>query len=88
VSATRAAFARFLAFRIWVDAARDARLARGLERDGEAMRSQWEAWMCEEDAYVANEHPEHRADLIVAGDSRMHHDREHELVVRAAHGDD
>jgi len=82
VSATRRAFARFLAYRIWVDAARDVRLARGLQRDGEAMRGQWEAWMRDEDAYVAEEHPERSADLVIAGDPHVDHDPEREIVVR------
>jgi uridine kinase len=83
VSATRRALARFLAYRIWADAARDVRLARGLQRDGEAMRGQWEAWMRDEDAYVAKEHPERSADLVTAGDPHVHHDPEREIVVRS-----
>jgi uridine kinase len=83
VSATRKAFARFLAYRIWIDAARDVRLARGIERDGEAMRSQWEAWMRDEDAYVAREHPKRSADLVIAGDPHIDHDPEREIVVRS-----
>ncbi|MDQ6854997.1 MAG: hypothetical protein M3046_15130 [Actinomycetota bacterium] len=83
VSATRRAFARFLAYRIWVDAARAVRLARGLQRDGEAMRGQWEAWMRNEDAYVVAEHPERSADLVIAGDPHIDHDPELEVVVRS-----
>ncbi len=82
VSATRKAFAPFLAYRIWVDADRSVRLARGVERDGEAMRGQWDEWMRDEDAYVAREHPEQSADLRVAGDPHIHHDPEREVVVR------
>ena len=39
---------------IWVDTSRDVRLARGLERDGEAARPRWiDEWMPAEDAYVS-----------------------------------
>jgi len=71
VSASRVAFRPFLAFAIWVETPRELRLARGLERDGEAMRGQWEAWMAEEDAYVERERPHERADAVVRGDREL-----------------
>ncbi len=56
------------ALRIWVDAPRDVRLARALERDGAAMLPRWlDEWMPSEEAYVAEEDPQARADLIVSG---------------------
>lgn len=67
VSASREAFQPYLAFSVWVDTPRQERLKRGLERDGQAARSQWLAWMAAEDAYVAREHPACRADLVVSG---------------------
>jgi uridine kinase len=54
--------------RIWVDAPRELRLARGVARDGEEARSTWEdVWMPMEDRYVARDEPVAAADLIVDG---------------------
>jgi uridine kinase len=56
--------------RVWVEAPRDVRLARGIERDGEEARRTWEdVWMPMEDAYVARDDPVAAADLIVDGSS-------------------
>jgi uridine kinase len=53
---------------VWVEAPYELRLKRGVERDGEEMRSTWtERWMPEEDAYVEREHPDQRADFVVDG---------------------
>ena len=68
VTSTRAAFRPFLAYSIWVETPRELRLARGLERDGESMRAQWEAWMALEDRYIEEERPAERADLVLPGD--------------------
>ena len=67
VSASREAFRPFLTYSIWVEAPREVRLARGLERDGDDARRQWEEWMTEEDRYVARERPRERADRVVQG---------------------
>lgn len=40
---------------------------RLLERDGEAMREQWLAWMAEEDNDIAHENPAERVDAVVPG---------------------
>ena len=65
VSASREAFHPFLTYSIWVEAPADVRLRRGLERDGEGARAQWEKWMAQEDRYVERERPRERADLVV-----------------------
>lgn len=52
---------------VWVSAPADLRLRRGLERDGAALRSRWEAWMREEDALFAREQVQERADVCVDG---------------------
>lgn len=53
---------------IWVDAPREVRLARALERDGEAMLRRWlDDWMPSEQAYAAREQPLERIDLVVNG---------------------
>jgi|SRR5579884_106500 len=67
VTASRKVFRPYLTFVVWVEAPREVRLRRGLERDGEGARAQWEAWMAAEDDYVARERPAERADLIVRG---------------------
>lgn len=52
---------------VWVEAPRDLRLARGLERDGEALREEWLAWMADEEALHAREQTRARADVLVDG---------------------
>lgn len=68
VSAFRQAFRPFLTYSIWIETPREVRLRRGLERDGEDARAQWEKWMAEEAAYVVREKPRDNADLILPGD--------------------
>jgi uridine kinase len=68
VSATRVELGHAWDLTVWVKTPRSVRLARGIERDGEAMQARWtDVWMPEEDAYIAAQHPEQRADLIVSG---------------------
>lgn len=71
VASSREAFRPYLAYAIWVETGREARLRRGLERDGRGMRAQWEAWMAEEDRYVADERPHEHADLVLRGDREL-----------------
>jgi hypothetical protein len=52
VSSSRAAFRPYLALSIWMETPRHERLRRGLERDEEAARTQWEEWMAREDEYI------------------------------------
>jgi uridine kinase len=68
VSASREAFRPYLAFAVWIETPRELRLQRGLERDGEAARPNWERWMAAEDAYVERERPSEHADIVVRGD--------------------
>jgi uridine kinase len=68
VSSTRRELGAPWACQIWVDAPREIRLERALERDGEAMLAHWtDVWMPSEEAYIAREHPEERVDLVVLG---------------------
>ena len=54
--------------RIWVEAPRELRLARGVARDGEQARKTWEEkWLPSEDRYVERDDPISAADLIVDG---------------------
>ena len=54
--------------RIWVDAPRELRLARGIARDGEGARRVWEEqWMPGEDRYVERDDPVSAAHMVVDG---------------------
>ena len=48
---------------VWVEADDELRLARGLARDGEAMRPAWEQFMLDEAAYFAEHAVREHADL-------------------------
>ncbi|MBO9578040.1 MAG: uridine kinase [Microbacteriaceae bacterium] len=65
VSVTRAALADRLAVRVWVEAPGDVRLARGLERDGEAQRAHWLHWQAMEQAFFAADGTRGRADVLI-----------------------
>ena len=49
--------------RVWVEAPEPVRLARGLERDGSAMRDHWLRWMTDEATHFAAEGTKERADM-------------------------
>lgn len=52
--------------RVWVDADREDRLARALDRDGEAVLERWLTdWMPSEERYAAAQRPRDRADFEV-----------------------
>ena len=60
------------AVRVWVDAPDALRLARGVERDGEAARSTWaNVWMPSEDRYVTEDDPVSSAQVLVDGSSPL-----------------
>lgn len=50
---------------VWVEADRDVRMARGLERDGEAYRPYWEQWALAEQEHFAAHRTRERVDLVV-----------------------
>lgn len=55
----------YAALRVWMEAPRATRLARGLERDGEAFAPHWQRWADQEDALYAADRTRERADLII-----------------------
>ncbi len=58
----------FYDLRIWVNAPRAIRLARGVQRDGEEARSRWvDVWMPAEDRYIADQAPQNHAHLVLDG---------------------
>jgi uridine kinase len=67
LSSSREKFRPYLSLAAWVDAPRELRLERGIERDGESMRGAWLDWMASEDEWAAEEDPRSHADLIVSG---------------------
>ncbi len=53
---------------VWVDCPRDVRLERGIERDGEGMRSKWvDSWMPGEDRYFEHDRPREAAEFVFDG---------------------
>lgn len=71
VSSSRAEFQEFLTYRIYVEADRETRLKRGLDRDGVEALELWRGWMAEEDAYLKRDDPMRHADIVVAGNPEM-----------------
>jgi uridine kinase len=69
VTSTRQAVADLLAYRIWVEAPYETRLAHGLVRDGDQAQSLWLTWMQEERAFFLKDATWERADLLVDGDA-------------------
>jgi uridine kinase len=67
VSSSREAFRPYLTVAVWVEAPREERLRRGLERDGHDALPQWEQWMAREDEYAAHERPQEHAHVVVSG---------------------
>ncbi len=69
------------AYRIWVDAPEDVRLARGLARDGESHRTLWRDWMARERDFLDSDRTADAADLHVDGAPTEPHDPDNEVVV-------
>jgi uridine kinase len=55
----------YAAVRVFVDADRALRMDRGIARDGEAYRPQWERWAAQEAQLYAADRTRERADLVV-----------------------
>ncbi len=80
VSSARRAVRDALTSAIWVHAPRPIRLARGLDRDGEAARSDWARWMAEEDEHFRRDATIKRCEVIVDGSPSISHDPEREFI--------
>jgi uridine kinase len=60
------AFVDFYDYRIWLEAPADIRLERGVLRDGEEMRQEWEReWIPIDEYYQEMQKPQLRSDCIV-----------------------
>ena len=76
---------RYASVSIWVETPRDVRLARGIERDGEAARSRWtDEWMPAEDSYVSAMQPDAAATLVADGRGRSDIDPRRSVVILEA----
>lgn len=67
VGSGAASYSSWMTLLVWVEAPRELRLARGIARDGEALRPQWQQWMADEEALFRREHTRARADMTVDG---------------------
>lgn len=81
VSSLRREFGDVGDLSVWVEADRSTCLRRGLQRDGEDALPLWQAWLAEEDGYVARDNPRSKAELVVDGEPADHHDPVREFVV-------
>ncbi|TFV65688.1 UNVERIFIED_ORG: uridine kinase [Bacillus sp. AZ43] len=57
--------------RVWIEAPRDLRLSRGLDRDGAGMEPEWLRWQETEAAEFARESTRARADVCLDGTIRL-----------------
>jgi uridine kinase len=80
VSSSRTNVVDRLTLAIWLDTPPDERLARGIARDGESMRGQWQTWMAEENAFFAGDQTRIRAHLVADGSPSISHQTEEEFV--------
>ena len=69
-SARRAADA-VASVRVWIEAPPDLRLRRGIARDGESLRPQWERWMADEAEHFRRERTRERADVRLDASGRV-----------------
>jgi uridine kinase len=74
VSSGRRVIGAELTLLAWVEVAEDLRLARGVERDGEALREHWVRWMADEARHFADQRTRDRADLRIDGAPQVPHD--------------
>ncbi|MEV0561837.1 hypothetical protein [Dactylosporangium sp. NPDC050588] len=72
-----------LTFAVCVHAPRALRLERGLIRDGEALRPQWERWMAEEDRFFGEGAAPRTVDVHVDGAPGEEHDPQNEYFILA-----
>lgn len=86
VTAARRAIRPELSLAVFVTAEPSVRLARGLERDGEALRDEWRRWMAGEERHFAEDATASQVDLIVDGAPALAHDPALEFVRLSAPG--
>jgi energy-coupling factor transporter ATP-binding protein EcfA2 len=67
VGAGAAAYQHLISTLVWVEAPRELRLRRGLDRDGEGVRDHWLRWTADEDTWHERDRTRDRADLVLDG---------------------
>jgi hypothetical protein len=80
VTCGRAAIRAELSLLVWVEAPGPVRLARGLDRDGPALRPDWLRWMAEEAQHFARDRTADYADIRVNGASGLAYEPATEFV--------
>jgi uridine kinase len=80
VTSARAAIRPRLALGVFVTASAALRMARGIARDGESLRGEWERWMVGEDRHFAADGTAGHVDLLVDGAPGLPHDPDREYV--------
>lgn len=65
VGSAAAAYDDLVTLLVWVEADRETRLARWLERDGEGQRPHWAHWLADEAALHRREDTRSRADVVI-----------------------
>lgn len=70
-----------VAFRVWVEAPEEVRLARGIARDGESHRALWLDWMKRERDFFARDRTRDYADLRINGAPTEAHNPDDEVVL-------
>ena len=59
-------FRKYYDFTIWVDAPRDVRIKRMIEREGEAVAREWQQkWLPREERYLEVERPDKQASVVL-----------------------
>ncbi|MFG2036507.1 uridine kinase [Dactylosporangium sp. NPDC048998] len=81
VGSASAAMRPDLTLSVLVHAPRELRLRRGIERDGETLRPEWERWMLGEDAHFAEDATPEAVDVLVDGAPKAAHDPEIEYII-------
>lgn len=59
------AYAPYITVLVWLEADRDTRIARGIERDGEAVLPRWLRWMNSEARHFTANRTRERADVLL-----------------------
>ncbi len=67
VGSAAAAYDAWVTTRVWVDAPRDLRLRRGLDRGDFGDPAHWLRWLEDEELWLASERTRSRADVLVDG---------------------
>ena len=69
---------------LWVELGADERKRRALDRDGDLYAPHWDRWAAQEERFIASEHPQRLADVIVPGPDAAEHADEWRAVIDAA----